>query len=232
MFSECIGTTDYMGVVMSPAKQQPSKTKSKRPSRTKKQIHEVVAYAIRHGTRVQLLILLNERAATTAELAELVGESKMYVGNHLRELLESGAIEIAKTEMMRNRPCHWYRAVEFPDYSDEEFAALAPKEQDMILGLAFQSTFAEAMGALAMGTMRRDPDVWVVSGWPSVDRQGRREIKDELEQSWDRLQEIAGAAANRCANSGEKTTSVFISQMAFRRARKGQRFPTSSGTPE
>lgn len=98
-----------------------------RPKRRRKRIEEVVGYTVNHRTRVHILIVLNEGTFTAKEIAEIVGEPLNNVSNHVRELLDAGSIELAKTEMVRNTQQHYYRAVEIPHYSDEEIAAMTPR---------------------------------------------------------------------------------------------------------
>ncbi len=187
----------------------------------KKSIEEVVGYALNHKTRVHVLIVLNEGTFTVKQLADIIGEPLNNVANHVRELLEGGSIEIAKSEMVRNTRQHYYRAVELPHYSDEEVAAMTPEQKQVTSGLAVQSMMAEIMAGLWAGKMRDDPHLWLAWDWRNVDAQGRQEIADEQARSWQRIQEIEAESMNRRAKSGEEAVSVLVSQTGFERARKG-----------
>jgi predicted transcriptional regulator len=196
----------------------------------KKSIEEVVSYALNHKIRVHILIVLNEGTFTTKQLADIIGEPLNNVANHVRELLEGGSIEIAKSEMVRNTQQHYYRAVEIPEYSDEEVAAMTPEQKQVTSGLAVQSMMAEIMAGLWSGRMRDDPHLWLAWDWRNVDAQGRKEIADEQARSWRRIQEIEEESMNRRAESGEEAVSVLVSQTGFKRARKGPTPPRSENS--
>jgi DNA-binding transcriptional ArsR family regulator len=205
---------------------------TKRAGQRKKSIEEVVAYAVGHRIRVHILIVLNEGTFTPGQIAQVIGEPLNNVSNHIRELLDAGSIELAKTERVRNTNQHYYRAVEIPHYSDEDIAAMTPEQRQVTAGLVIQSMVAEVMAGLWGGKMHSDPRVWLAWNWFNVDEQGREEIADEQARSWSRIQEIEVEATNRRARSGEEAVSILVSQTGFERARKGPNPPPPSGDGE
>jgi DNA-binding transcriptional ArsR family regulator len=196
-------------------------TTDQRPGQRKKSIEEVVAYALGHRTRVYVLMVLNEGTFTPNEIAQIINEPVNNVSNHIRELLDAGSIEVARTEQVRNAIRHWYRAVQPLHYTEEDYAEMTPEQRQLIAGLAVQTMTAELMAALWAGKMPDDPDVWLAWSWFNVDAQGREEIAAEQQRSWDRIREIEIEAINRCASSGEETKSIVVTQAGFQRARKG-----------
>jgi DNA-binding transcriptional ArsR family regulator len=201
-----------------------------RAGQRKKSIEEVVAYAVSHRTRVHILIVLNEGTFTPGQIAEIIGQPLNNVSNHVRELVDAGSIELAKTEQVRNTILHYYRAVEMPFYSDEEIAAMTPQQRQVSAGLVVQSMIAEVMAALWGGKLS-DPRVWLAWNWFNVDEQGRQDITAEQERSWQRVQEIEVESTNRRAESGEDATSIIVTQLGYERARKGPTVspPSSNG---
>jgi DNA-binding transcriptional ArsR family regulator len=200
---------------------------SARAGQSGKSIEEVVAYAVGHRIRVQVLTILSEGVFTPDEIAQLIGEPTNTVSHHIKELLDAGSIELAKTEPVRNALRHYYRAVEMPYYSDEEMAAMTPQQRQVTYGLVLQTIMAEAMAAFWAGKMRNDPRVWLTSCWFNVDEQGREEIADEQARSWERIKEIETKSINRCAKSGGDAASVIVAQLGFRRERTGPTLPDS-----
>jgi DNA-binding transcriptional ArsR family regulator len=184
-----------------------------------KSIEEVVSYALGHRIRVYVLTILNEGTYTPDEIARIIGEPLPNVSFHIRELLEAGSIELAKTEKVRNTNQHYYRAVEMPFYSDEEMAAMTPAQRQVTYGLILQCMTAEAMAALWAGRMPSDPRVWMAWRWFNVDEQGRQDLADEQQRSWERYQEIEAESTNRRAQSGEDAASIIMAQMGFQRER-------------
>ncbi len=202
-------------------------TATRRRGQRNKTIEEVVTYAVGHRTRVHILIVLNEGTFTPGQIAEIIGEPLNNVSNHIKELVEAGSIELAKTEQVRNATQHYYRAVEMPFYSDEEIAAMPPQQRQVSAGLVVQSMIAEVMAALWAGRLD-DPRVWLAWNWFNVDEEGRQDILAEQARSWARVQEIEIEATNRRAESGEDATSIIVSQLGYKRARKGPTVPLRS----
>ena len=199
-------------------------TSTRRPGERMKTIDEAVHYAVKHRLRVQILITLNEGTFTPGQIAEITGEPLNNVANHVRELADAGSIELAKTELVRNATLHFYRAVEMPFFTDEQIAAMPPLQRHVSAGLVVQSMIAEVFAALWAGKLS-DPRVWLTWRWFNVDDQGRRDMLDEQQRSWNRIQEIEAESTNRRAVSGEESASIIVTQLAFPRARKG---PTPS----
>jgi DNA-binding transcriptional ArsR family regulator len=198
-----------------------------RTGQRKKSIEQAIGYALNHRIRVQALTLLNEGTYTPDQIAKIIGEPLNRVSHHIRELHEGGSIELAEVRKARNADQHFYRAVEMPFYSDEEVWAMHPQQRQMSAGIVLQCMFAEAMSAFWAGKIRDDPRTWLAWRWYNVDGQGREEIATEQQRFWDRMQEIQGESANRCAESGEVARSIVVADMGFERERTAPRPPAT-----
>jgi DNA-binding transcriptional ArsR family regulator len=208
------------------------KTTANRPGQSGKSIEEVVAYALGHRIRVYVLTILNEGTYTPDQLAQIIGEPLNNVSHHIRELLDGGSIELAKTEKVRNTNQHYYRAVEMPFYSEKEVEAMTPQQRKVTAGLTMQCMMAEAMSAFWAGKLHDDPRVWLAWRWFNVDGQGRQDIADEQQRSWERCQKIEAESTNRRARSGEEAASIIVSQMGFERERTAPRPPGTGANAE
>jgi DNA-binding transcriptional ArsR family regulator len=197
-----------------------------------KSIEEVVGYALSHRIRVYVLTLLNEGVYTPDQLARLIGEPTNKVSHHVKELLEAGSIELAKVEKVRNADQHYYRAVEMPFYSDELAEEMTPQQRKVTAGLTLQCMIAEAMSAFWAGKLHKDPRVWLAWRWFNVDAQGRQDIADEQQRSWERMQEIEVESTNRRAQSGEEAASIVVADMGFERERSAPRPPATGANAE
>lgn len=196
--------------------------KRKGERRQRKRIEEAVQYALAHKIRIEILILLNEAAYTTAEVAELLELPLSNVSNHLKRMHEDGSIEVAKTEVRRATNMYWYRAVETPYYSKEEAEALTCMERQVIAGLVTQSGSAEVMAALWKGNLA-DARTILSWDWYNVDSEGRDDLEAENVRHLERVREIECEAVNRVAKTNEETIPMIVSLFAFVRARKPQR---------
>lgn len=193
-----------------------------------KSIEERVAYSFSHRTRAYALTILNEGVYNPDQIAAIIGERTPNVSHHIKELLDGGSIELAKTEKVRNATQHYYRAVEMPYYTDEEIAAMTPKERQEIIGLTIQCLMAEVMSAFWSGKMSTDPRLWLAWRWFNLDEEGREDLADEQKRSWKRVQEIEVESTNRCAKSGENARSIIVASSGFPRERTSPTPPTNS----
>lgn len=185
----------------------------------KRSVEDAVAYAVAHRVRVEILGYLHECPRSPSELAELMGYPLSKVEHHIKELLASCSIELARIALVRNANEHFYRAVELPFFNDEEMWAMPIEARQEIYGLILQSSMAEAQAAFRAGKMSNDPRVWMAWRWFNLDAQGRNDLADELAQSWARIQEIEVESTNRSAESGEETVSIVVCTQGFERCR-------------
>jgi predicted transcriptional regulator len=186
----------------------------------RKRIEEAVQYALAHHTRLEILILLNEAAYTTSEIAGLTELELKIVSNHLQRMLDDGSVEVAKSEQRRGTMVYWYRAIEVPEYSKEEAESLTEAELQLIAGVIVQSGTAELMAALHKGNLAVPQETILSWDLYEVDSQGRENIEEESTRYLERLQEVQCESVNRVAKSKEKTTSMIVNLSAFKRARK------------
>lgn len=198
--------------------------KTGRPGQRGKGIEEVVQYALGHRIRVQILLVLNQGTYTVGQLAEIIGEPTNNVGNHVRELLDAGSIELSESVQRGNIVLNYYRAVEIPYFSQKDAEAMTHEERQVTAGLMVQSGMAEVLAALWAGHLA-DPRTCIAWDWFNVDEQGRQELEDEQKRTWDRYREIEVAASNRRAISGEDAVPMLMCEFGFLRARKAPGFP-------
>jgi DNA-binding transcriptional ArsR family regulator len=195
---------------------------SRKKEKQRKRIEEVVQYALSHRFRVEILILLNQASYTAGEVSELTGISLSNVSNHLKRMLQDGSIEVAKIEERRGTNIYWYRAIELPEYSQEEAEALTEFERQTIAGWVIQSGTAEVVAALWKGNLA-NPRTILHWSWYSFDAQGREDMEAESARHLERVREIECESVNRIAETGEEPTSMIISLFSFVRARKAPR---------
>lgn len=182
----------------------------------KRSVEEAVSYAIGHRIRIEILALLNEATHSPTELAKLTGQPVTTVGHHIKELVNSGCIELARIEKVRNADQHFYRAVELPFVSDEEAESLPVEARQQYAAVILQALMAEGLAALWAGKMISDP-VWMSWRWFNFDAQGQEQAQEAQHEFWERIKEIDVEAANRVALSGEPTVSTIVAALGFER---------------
>jgi DNA-binding transcriptional ArsR family regulator len=202
-------------------------TTTSKPGKSRS-IEEAVSYALGHRIRIEVLGILNEGVRSPSELARLIRQPLSTVGHHIKELRESGCIELARTEQRRNASEHFYRAVQLPFVSDDEAHELPPEVKQEYAAVILQAVTAEGMASLWAGKMGSDDAIRMCWRWFNLDAQGRQELADEQRESWERIVDIEARAASRRAESGEAATSVIVSMMGFERSRRvGETVPST-----
>lgn len=195
-----------------------TKKRDRKPRQPKKNMDEVVRYALSHQVRVEILIALNEGLFTANMLAERTDQNPSTIGNHLQRMLEEGAIEVGKEEQKNNITQYWYRAVQIPVYSKEAAEAMTPMERQVTVGAIAQSGIAEVLAALNAKTLA-DPSSILYWSWFCLDAQGCEEADSATHDYLERLREIEATSTNRRAISKEAGRSMLGKVAFFRRAR-------------
>lgn len=194
------------------------KRKEKGARKVRKKIEEAVQFALAHWIRLEILILLNEAAYTTSEVAELAEIDLKKISNHMQEMVNDGSIEVAKKEQRHGTMVYWYRALKLPEYTKAEAEALTEMERQLIAGVIVQSGSAELMAALFKGNLA-DPRSILSWDMYDVDEQGREDIEKDCARHLERLMEIQCESVERVAASKAKTTPMIVNLAAFTRAR-------------
>jgi hypothetical protein len=185
----------------------------------KRSVEEAVSYSVGHRIRIEILCILNEGTYSASELSRLIRQPLTTIGHHIKELVSSRCIELARVEKVRNTDQHFYRAIELPFVSDEDAKALSPDVKQEYAALILQAITAEGLGSLWAGKMNNDPTVRMMWRWFSLDAQGRQELAEEQLESWERIVEIEARATNRRAESSEEPVTLIAATMGFERSR-------------
>lgn len=192
-----------------------------------REIQDALSYAVGHRIRVEILTALHEvESASAMELARTVRQPLSTVSHHVSELLKSDSISVERTEKVRSVEQRFYRLHSPLFVSDSEWAKMSVAERQKTCGTVLQSLMAEALAAFGAGRIAADPRQVTCWAWFNVDARGRAEIAEEQLRSWQRLEEIEAEAGARCAESGERPTTILVSSLGFERVR-----PTSGPAP-
>jgi len=185
----------------------------------KRSVEEAVSYGVGHRIRIEILGLLNEGTYSASDLARLIHQPLTTIGHHVKELVNSGCIELARIEKVRNTDQHFYRAAALPFVTDEEAEALPPEVKQEYAALILQAIMAEGLGSLWAGKMNNDPTVRMMWRWYNLDAEGRQELADEQRESWERIMDIEAKSTNRRTESGEAPVTMIVASMGFQRSR-------------
>lgn len=192
-------------------------------------LEDSVSFSLSHRLRIEIRAALHEGPATASKLAHILKEPINNIDYHLKEMLEDGSIEIARSERVGNLDQHYYSVIRLPLFSDEEYAAMSRADRQTLCAIAVQAAIAEAMASLWAGKMAADPRTFLAWDRVPLDRQGREDLLDEEAASWQRKQEIEARSANRRAKSGETGTTYVITSLSYERSRNAAPDPLNEG---
>lgn len=200
-------------------------TKQKR-RRKRKTLVELAAFAVGSRIRIDALTIFNERVASVNQVAEEIGEGLQLVGHHVKELVETGCLELVKTKERGGAVEHFYRAVRRPELSDEEWWALDDSDRREISTAGLRNLFAEGLASIQTGKMSADRRMSIWWKASQLDDQGREEAHREQAEHIDRLQEIEARSIARMVEAGEgedkQAASTVVAVLGFTRSRSGQ----------
>jgi DNA-binding transcriptional ArsR family regulator len=205
-------------------------TGTKRRATAQRDIEDAVSYALGHGTRIQILALLNEGPKTQAELVRVLGLSQPTIHHHLVELVKSGSIEELDGRRVGNIVERRYRALKTGEFSVDDYREMSEVEGKVTIGITLQNAIAEHLAAYRADEIRGDnPNVVMNWAWLNLDEEGQAELTAELAGSWVRMKAIEARAAGRCSSSTpDGRRSVIVSSIAHPRVRPVQQDPSFS----
>jgi DNA-binding Lrp family transcriptional regulator len=176
---------------------------------------ESLAFSMGNTIRWEMQAALHTGERSASELARLVGLTRHSAKWHIKQLEESGCIELAETTADNQRI---YRAVRTDAYTDEEFAALSVEARREHHRLILMWLAAEMFAAWQGGTML-DSFTALVWDWAvQLDEHGREEWKAERERHRAAKDEIRVRSLERLAHSGEKPVTIVYADLDFVRS--------------
>lgn len=187
-----------------------------------RQPEQALPFSVNHWIRIEALAIFAEGPFTAGEVADQLDEDVKLVTNHVHALYDAGCIEIADYVVGGNHRKPRYRAVALPYVSDEVYRAMSLIERHDANGVILQWFLAECLSSYRNEKMDRDDNVCLIWSDPTVDAQGRIEMRDWMIHAFKGAQKIEGKSANRMAKSGEVGAKMAISFFAFERGRSGR----------
>lgn len=113
-------------------------------------------------TRMQIVDLLLERAATIKELAETLGKAKGTIGHHVSALEEAGLIKVVRTKMVRAIEAKYYgrvaRTYVISDRPEDRGIELAPDHFLQSAAMEFARVEDPTVGTMSTLRFARIPD--------------------------------------------------------------------------
>jgi hypothetical protein len=185
------------------------------PAKTAPSTEMTLAAIVAHPTRARSFVILTERTASPVEIAKEIGKDVGHVGYHVRKLQQLDLIELVDENPVRGAVEHFYRAIERPMVTEEEFKGQTVAEREVWTRTVLQHHVADV--ARSMDEHTFDARVnRVLSRIPMVvDEEGFAELSDLHMEAWERTLEIQAKSAERMAKSQEEGIATVSTTMFF-----------------
>lgn len=156
-----------------------------------------LAKALSHPLRAHILMILTDRVASPNEIAGIVEAPLPNVSYHVRALDKLGWIELVRTAQRRGFTEHYYRALERPFFSDQEWASIPRQARGAISEITLRKVWEEVRAALDSGSLEARPDRYLLRAPFELDEQGWREVNDLAERFFEEAERAAKRSKGR-----------------------------------
>lgn len=167
------------------------------------------AKAMSHGDRAKALKILNERTASTNEIATELGVDVRKLGYHVRKLHDWGFIEVAGTRQVRGAIETYYRATDLPIIYSDEWDQVPERRRPGLIGEFTQAILDNVVRSVDAGVLGSDGDFWIGPIPQTMDREALKKLVALHDEFKDRAADIEADYGERLAN-GEAGEPVHI----------------------
>jgi DNA-binding transcriptional ArsR family regulator len=172
-------------------------------------INEKLVRAASHPIRVAAFSMMAERSTSPAEVAKAIDEEVSNVGYHVRQLEKLEMIELVDTKQRRGATEHFYRAIERPLVTADEWARFDQDERAGFSTYIVQAAMMDIARALAAGTFDRRDDRHLSRTPMILDQQGWEDAVQLHADTLYRSLEIQAEATARMAGTEEERLHVY-----------------------
>jgi DNA-binding transcriptional ArsR family regulator len=177
--------------------------------------HEKLVKGLSHPVRVECLTVLTKRVASPSELSEILEHDLSNISYHVRTLDELGLIELVKEESVRGAVAHFYKAVERPLISENEWEQLPPEVRKAIAAYGWDLLIKDASEAIEKGTFDSRPDRHLSRTTLLLDSEGFERLSEKMEELLEAILAEQAASAERMSKSSEKPIHAVAAAALF-----------------
>jgi DNA-binding transcriptional ArsR family regulator len=178
-------------------------------------VSEKIITALGHPTRVHAVMVLDQRAASPAELARELGRSVRHVTYHLEVLERLGCVELVERKPAGGGRVieSFYKGTARAWFDREAWEEIEDQKAKIAVTMPILSPTSEDIANAMVGNTFEDNDNHVSRTPMVVDDEGWDEVVTLLSATLDELIDIQARASNRIGPETEtKLTKVQILQ--------------------
>lgn len=162
-----------------------------------------------HPVRFKLLVAFNEGVASPVELARRFNVSVGVVSHHVRVLLENDMIELVDRKQRRGAIEHFYRAVQRPWFTSEDWERIPAAVRNTMLNDVLAEIARRVVNAADAAGFDR-PDIHVSYTELHLDEEGFKQVGSIWAQALQDALDVEAECAGRRGQADETITSQAI----------------------
>ncbi|HET7417824.1 MAG TPA: winged helix-turn-helix domain-containing protein [Solirubrobacterales bacterium] len=177
--------------------------------------HEQLVKGLSHPVRTRCLTVLTDRVASPRELSEILEEDLSNVSYHVRVLDELGLIELVGEEPVRGAVAHFYKAVERPLLSNDQWEKMPLEVRKAFSAYNWDVLIKDATIAIEKGTFDSRPDRHLTRTPLLLDSEGFARLSKAMDDLLELIFEEQAASAERRKESGEEAIHAVAGTALF-----------------
>jgi DNA-binding transcriptional ArsR family regulator len=177
--------------------------------------HEQLVKGLSHPVRTECLTVLSDQVASPREISEIIEEDLSNVSYHVRVLSELGLIELVGEEPVRGAVAHYYKAVERPLVSEEEWEELPPAVRAAFSAHSWDVLIKDVTKAIEKGTFDNRSDRHLTRTPLLLDSEGFSRLSKAMDELLEQVFEEQAASAARLNKSGERPIHAVAGTVLF-----------------
>jgi DNA-binding transcriptional ArsR family regulator len=185
------------------------------PAKTAATMETTLAAIVAHPTRARCFVILAERTASPVEIAQEIGKDVGHVGYHVRKLQQLNLIELVNERPVRGAVEHFYRAIERPVITEDEFVEQSIDEREAFTRYTLQLLVTDIARAMDEHTFDKRQNRVLVRMPMVVDADGFQELSDMHTEVFERTMDIQARSAERLTKSDEDSIPTISTSMFF-----------------
>lgn len=185
------------------------------PAKTDVSMETTLAAIVAHPTRARAFTILTERTASPVEIAQEIGKDVGHVGYHVRKLLQLNLVELVDERPVRGAVEHFYRAIERPFVSEEEFASLSVSEREIFTRYIMQRLVADVARSMDENVFAARTNHAILRTPMLVDDDGFQEMCELHIEMYERTLDIQARSAERMTGSDKEGIPAISASMFF-----------------
>jgi DNA-binding transcriptional ArsR family regulator len=177
--------------------------------------HEQLVKGLSHPLRTECLTILSDRVASPREISEILDEDLSNVSYHVRVLDELDLIELVKEESVRGAVAHFYKAVERPLVSKEQWEEMPPEVRKAFSTHSWDTLIKDVTEAIDKGTFDNRPERHLTRTPLLLDSEGFARLSKVMDELLETVFGEQAASAERLSKSGEEPIPAVAATALF-----------------